>query len=211
MKKILTIVCLLAGTLLADMTPVMVSLVTPVQAPSRSYDVTGLRLSLIYGECQDFPGLDIGVLDNTRKDFTGLAVGGINCVGDRLYGAQVGLVNWNGNGDTAWERRSIGAQVGILNYSDTFCGLQDGYVNISGNSFTGLQTSLVNCAHDMYGLQCGFYFIFGVNVASGSLHGCQIGLVNYADTVESGCQIGIINIISHNGLLPVFPIINGSF
>ena len=211
MKRIVTVACLVAGTLLADTTPVMVSLVTPVQAPSRSYDVTGLRLSFIYGECQDFTGLDIGVIDNTRKDFTGLAVGGINCAGDRLYGAQVGLVNWNGNGDTAWERRSIGAQVGILNYSDTFCGLQDGYVNISGNSFTGLQTSLVNCAHDMYGLQCGFYFIFGVNVASGSLHGCQIGLVNYADTVESGCQIGIINIISHNGLLPVFPIINGSF
>ena len=211
MKKILTIVCLLAGTLLADTTPVMVSLVTPIQVPSRDYDVTGLRLSLIYGECESFAGLDIGVINTTRMDFTGLALGGINCVGDRLYGAQVGLVNWNGNGDTAWERRSVGAQVGILNYSDTFCGLQDGYVNISGNSFTGLQTSLVNCAHDMYGLQCGFYFIFGVNVASGSLHGCQIGLVNYADTVESGCQIGIINIISHNGLLPVFPIINGSF
>ena len=86
MKRIVAVACLVAGTLFADTTPVMVSLVTPVQAPSRSYDVTGLRLSLIYGECQDFTGLDIGVIDNTRKDFTGLAVGGINCVGDRLYG-----------------------------------------------------------------------------------------------------------------------------
>ena len=86
MKRIVTVACLVAGTLLADTTPVMVSLVTPVQAPSRNYDVTGLRLSLIYGECQDFTGLDIGVIDNTRKDFTGLAIGGINCVGDRLYG-----------------------------------------------------------------------------------------------------------------------------
>ena len=211
MKKVITIACLLAGVLFADTTPVMVSLVTPVQAPSRSYDVTGLRLSLIYGECQAFTGLDIGVIDNTRKDFTGLAVGGLNCVGDRLYGAQVGLANWNGNGDTSWERRSVGAQVGILNYADTFCGLQDGIINISGRSFMGLQASLVNCAHDMYGLQCGYYLIFGVNAASGTLRGCQIGLVNYADTVEYGCQIGILNIIAHNGWCPVFPIINGRF
>ena len=226
MKRIVTVACLVAGTLLADTTPVMVSLVTPVQAPWRSYDVTGLRLSLIYGECQDFTGLDIGVVDITRqdftgldigvvditrKDFTGLAVGGINCVCDRLYGAQVGLVNWNGNGETAWERRSVGAQVGILNYADTFCGLQDGIVNISGTSFMGLQSSLVNCAHDMYGLQCGCYFILAVNAVGGTLRGCQIGLVNYANRVERGCQIGFVNIISHNGWLPVLPIINGSF
>ena len=211
MKKIVTVACLVAGTLLAETTPVMVSLVTPVQAPSRSYDVTGLRLSLIYGECQDFTGLDIGIIDNTRKDFTGLAIGGVNCIGDRFYGAQVGLVNWNGNGDTAWERRSVGAQVGILNYADTFCGLQDGLVNVSGASFMGLQSSLVNCAHDMYGLQCGYYFIFGVNAAGGTLRGCQIGLVNYANRVDRGCQIGLVNIISHNGWVPVLPIINGSF
>ena len=58
MKRIVAVACLVAGTLFADTTPVMVSLVTPVQAPSRSYDVTGLRLSFIYGECQDFTGLD---------------------------------------------------------------------------------------------------------------------------------------------------------
>ena len=211
MKRIVTVACLVAGTLLAETTPVMVSLVTPVQAPSRSYDVTGLRLSFIYGECQDFTGLDIGIIDNTRKNFTGLAIGGINCASDRVYGAQVGLVNWNGNGDTAWERRSVGAQVGILNYADTFCGLQDGLVSISGVSFMGLQSSLVNCAHDMYGLQCGYDLILGVNVADGTLRGCQIGLVNYANRVDRGCQIGFVNIISHNGWLPVLPIVNGSF
>ena len=211
MKKIIAIAGLMAGPLLADTTPVMVSLVTPVQAPARDYDVTGLRLSLIYGECQAFTGLDIGVIGNTRKDFTGVAVGGLNFVGDQLHGAQVGVVNWNGNGATSWEQCSIGVQLGILNYSDTFCGWQGGYINISGESFTGLQASLVNVAHDMCGLQCGSYFIFGVNVASGALRGCQLGLVNYADTVERGCQIGIVNIISHNGWMPVFPILNGSF
>ena len=55
---------LVAGMLFADTTPIMVSLVTPVQAPSARYDVTGLRLSLIYGECQEFTGLDIGIIGN---------------------------------------------------------------------------------------------------------------------------------------------------
>ena len=64
MKSYVSAVCLMmAGALFADTTPVMVSLVTPVQAPSRDYDVTGFRLSLIYGECQEFIGLDIGIVE----------------------------------------------------------------------------------------------------------------------------------------------------
>lgn len=212
MKNLAFLACLLAaGVLSAETTPVMVSLVTPVQAPARTYDVTGFRLSLIYGECQEFTGLDVGIIANSRKDFAGLVLGGFNFAGERLYGAQVGLVNWNGNGDTAWERRSVGAQVGILNYADAFCGLQSGYINISGETFMGAQASLVNCAHDLYGLQCGCYFILGVNVASGVMRGCQIGLVNYANSVERGCQVGLLNIISQNGWLPVLPIVNGHF
>ena len=216
MKKIVSMVCMMAaGMLLADAannsTPVMVSLLTPVQAPSRAYDVTGFRLSLIYGECQEFTGLDISVIGNARKDSTGLTIGGVNFAGERLYGAQAGLFNWNDNATTSWDRRSVGAQVGILNYANSFCGLQDGFVNISGGSFMGLQSSLVNFADDVYGLQCGFYLIFGVNVASGSVRGCQIGLVNYANRMDRGCQIGIVNIISQNGWLPVLPILNGSF
>ena len=171
MKKIVSMVCMMAaGMLLADAannsTPVMVSLLTPVQA---------------------------------------------NFAGERLYGAQAGLFNWNDNAATSWDRRSVGAQVGILNYADSFCGLQDGFVNISGGSFMGLQSSLVNFADDVFGLQCGYYVIFGVNVASGSVRGCQIGLVNYANRMDRGCQIGIVNIISQNGWLPVLPILNGSF
>ena len=215
MKKVggvVSIACLMAaGAMLADTTPVIVSLVTPVQAPGRSYDVAGLRLSLIYGECQAFTGLDIGVIGNSRADFTGLAVGGFNFAGERLYGAQVGLLNWNSGNDTVWGRRSVGAQIGALNYADSFCGLQDGIVNVSGSSFMGLQSSLVNFAQDVYGLQCGYYFIVGVNVASGTMRGCQIGLVNYANRVDGGCQIGLVNVISHNGWLPVLPIVNGSF
>ena len=212
MKKCMSLVCLMAtGALFADTTPVMVSLVAPVQVPSYRYDVTGFRLSLIYGDCQNFVGLDIGIVGNARKDFTGLAIGGVNIVGDRFYGGQLGLINWNSNDDLPWERRSIGAQLGLLNYADTFCGLQESLVNISGGKFTGLQTGFISCANDLYGLQCGFYFLLGVNVVSGAMRGCQIGLVNYAQRIDGGLQIGLVNVAPQNGWLPVLPIVNGHF
>lgn len=212
MKKHVFMICLIAiGALSADTAPVMVSLVTPVQMPSRSYDVTGFRLSLLYGDCREFAGLDIGVIGHTCRDFTGLAVGGINIVDERLYGLQLGLINWNSNNDALPAHRSIGIQYGILNHVDTFFGLQDGFIDISGGEFSGLQLGFVNFAHDLYGLQCGAYLLLGVNVAIGSVHGCQIGLVNYADTIESGLQIGLVNIIANKGWLPVLPILNGHF
>lgn len=195
----------------ADETPVMVSLITPVQAPYRSYDVTGFRLSLIYGECQDFAGFDLGVVNNTRGDFAGFAVGGVNIANERLYGVQCGLVNWNGNDDAEKGRRSVGVQFGVVNYADAFYGLQDGYVNVSGGMIQGVQCGLVNCANDVFGVQCGCYLVLGVNVAYGVLNGCQIGILNYAHSVDSGCQIGIVNIIANGGWFPVLPILNGGF
>ncbi len=212
MKKIMAVAgMLVAGVLLADMTPIMVSLVTPVQAPSSDYDVTGFRLSLIYGDCQEFTGLDIGIVDHTHQDFTGIVIGGVNIADGRLYGGQLGLVNWNGHDDSKWNRRSIGAQLGIFNYANTFCGLQDGFVNVASGSFTGLQAGFFNSTRDLGGLQCGYYLLLGVNVASGIMHGCQIGLVNYAERVDGGLQIGFVNIIPENGWLPVLPIVNGHF
>lgn len=212
MKRYAAIACLFAaGAMFAETTPVMVSLVTPVQVPSSRYDVTGLRLSFIYGDCESFAGLDIGIVDHTSSDFTGVALGGVNAVGKRMYGAQIGLVNWNSNTDATWARRSAGAQIGLVNYSDMFFGLQDGLINFSRGKFMGWQTSFLNCAEDVNGLQSGGYLILGVNVVSGTLRGCQIGIVNYADAVDGGLQVGLLNIIAMNGWAPVLPIINGQF
>ena len=212
MKQMIALLALLtAGTLFADSTPIMVSLVTPVQAPSRDYDVTGFRLDLLYGECRDFAGLDIGVVNRAAGDFTGIGIGGVNIANGTFLGGQVGLVNWSGNTKEAWEERSFGAQIGILNYAGSFCGLQDGIVNVSTQTFAGLESGFVNCANDVRGVQCGDWFIIGVNVASGTVNGCQIGLVNYAETMECGLQIGMVNIIARNGWLPCLPIVNGHF
>ena len=136
----------------------------------------------------------------------------VNVVDDRFLGGQVGLVNWNSSDVREWDRQSIGAQFGGINYAGTFCGYQGGLVNICGDKFTGLQGGFVNCTRDLDGLQCGAsWLIIGVNFASGKVRGCQIGLFNYAEEMESGLQIGFVNVISRGGWLPVLPIVNGRF
>ncbi len=190
--------------------PVMLSLVNPVQWPSSKSDISGFRLSLLYGECADFTGLDIGLAGRASGDFRGLSIGGANIVSRRLVGLQVGLVNWNTNGYESPGRRSVGVQYGLLNYADSLLGLQDGWINASSGNVSGLQYGFLNCAADVHGVQCGALLVLGVNVAVGSVSGCQIGIVNYAGRIESGVQVGLLNIIARGGAFPVLPILNGS-
>ena len=143
--------------------------------------------------------------------FTGIALGGVNIAGERFRGGQVGLINWCCDGNAAWADRSAGAQLGLVNYAGSFCGLQSGLANVTDGAFAGLQDGLVNCAGNMYGVQCGFYFLFGINVAQGNVRGCQMGLVNFAETMDCGLQIGLLNFITNDGWLPVLPIVNGNF
>jgi len=195
----------------AESSPVMLSLLNPVQWPSSQNDVGGFRLSLFYGQCDDFAGLDIGLVGRATGDFRGLSIGGVNIVSDRLVGLQVGLVNWNSNEDTASGQRSIGVQYGALNYVDSFFGLQNGWINVSEGDVSGLQYGFLNCACDVTGVQCGSLLVFGVNVAVGKVGGCQVGIVNYAGEMTSGIQVGIVNVIARNGFFPVLPILNGGF
>ena len=218
MKKLaLAMVLSAVGAAFAETAPVMVSLVTPVQAPAAESDVKGLRLSLIYGECADFTGLDIGLANRAAGDFTGLAVGGVNIAGKEFNGGQVGLVNWNGNadfdkvGEPDWAHVSKGCQFGLLNYAPSFCGLQDGIVNVVDDTFTGLQSGLVNITHDLYGCQSGLYIFLCANFATGTVRGCQLGLLNYAREMDRGLQVGIVNIVSEGGWAPVLPLVNGRF
>ena len=87
MKKLVAaFVLAAAGAVFADTTPVMVSLVTPVQAPSSDYNVAGIRLSLVYGQSRDFKGLDLGIANRSTGDFTGVGIGGANIADGILYG-----------------------------------------------------------------------------------------------------------------------------
>ena len=210
-KSVATLVLLAAGAVFANTTPVMVSLVTPVQAPASDYDVTGLRLSLVFGDCRNFKGLDLGIANRAGGEFFGVGIGGANIAEGLFYGGQVGLVNWNGNGSRDWATVTKGGQIGLVNYANSFCGLQDGVIDYSDGLFTGLQSGLVNIAQDLCGCQCGFYVFLGANIANGSVRGCQLGLVNYAEEMEKGLQVGLLNIISRGGWAPVLPFVNGRF
>ena len=128
----------------------------------------------------------------------------------------LGLVN----GTTG---QSAGLSVGLLNYADSYRGLQWGLVNYAkqdvygwqGGFCIGLVGSVVNyTAGTMEGFQCGV-----VNYA-GNLVGLQLGLVNYAETAGPGVQVGLVNIIRQNtlwfseaerGLAPVMILVNWRF
>lgn len=97
----------------------------------------------------------------------------------------LGLVNHTTAG------MSKGLQWGVVNIAEAdFTGAQFAFVNYNGGSFSGFQWGFVN--HTMKG------------------DGLQLGFVNYAQKIH-GLQIGLINIISQDGFLPVFPIVNWSF
>ena len=213
------------GRTSAGTTPLMISICNPVQLPSDDYDVAGLRLSLIYGLCNDFAGIDVGLLNGTDGKFSGIALGGMNLTRGRLYGLQVGLFNASLSDQTTPGSCSIGVQKGFVNLSGSFHGWQDGLLNASVGSFEGVQTSffngvdkmygaqfgIVNHANELHGVQLGIiYGIFCGNIA-GSVTGCQIGLINYATRVDKGVQVGIINIIADNGWAPILPVVNGHF
>ncbi len=96
---------------------------------------------------------------------------------------------------------SAGLSLGLLNYAESYKGLQWGLVNYTADDFSGWQggfgfgllvSALNYTGGDMRGLQTGV-----VNYA-GKLTGLQFGLVNYAETAKSGVQIGLVNIIPEN-------------
>jgi len=102
------------------------------------------------------------------------------------------------NGSTG---QSVGLSVGLLNYADSYTGLQWGLVNYTGQDFTGWQGgfclglvgSVVNyTGGTLTGFQCGV-----VNYA-GDLNGLQLGIVNYAEKAKAGVQVGIVNIMPRN-------------
>ncbi len=129
MKKVLMalmLACAALSTQAAQDGFFMLSIFSPGQLPVPSSSVTGIRLALIYGECQRFTGIDLGLVGNTRERATGLQIAGVNYVGTDGCGLQVGLVNWV-------ESDFTGLQVGLVNYSNTLKGMQLGLVNVVGS------------------------------------------------------------------------------
>ena len=117
------------------MTPVMISLMTPAQAPSPEWDVKGVRIDLLYGRCQNLYGLDVGLVNHTVGKEVGLALGLVNYTEQSFTGLQVGGVNI-GEEVTA-------LQVGIYNEADDMSGVQIGLINHT-RLMRGVQIGLIN-------------------------------------------------------------------
>ena len=136
---------------------------------------------------------------NRNEHISGLS---LNIWGENPQtGLALGLVN----GSTG---HSSGLSVGILNYADSYSGLQWGFVNYTKNDFSGWQggplfgllvSALNYTGGNMTGFQCGV-----VNYA-GKLSGLQLGVVNYAELVDSGVQIGLLNIMPENRFFSGLP------
>jgi hypothetical protein len=108
---------------------------------------------------------------------------------------------------------SGGLSVGIVNYAESYQGVQWGAINISTENFIGWQHGYVNIAQGTFkGFELGF-----INLAEDAT-GFQLGAVNYAQKLR-GLQIGFINIALNNPwfnefpdkLAPGFPFLNWSF
>ena len=113
----------------------------------------------------------------------------------------IGLVNGSSG-------RSGGLSVGVLNYTETYTGLQWGLVNTTVRDFVGWQGgfcvglvgSIVNdVGGKLTGFQCGLANYVG------TLNGLQLGLFNYARRVEAGVQVGVVNIMPENAWFSAFP------
>lgn len=173
------------------------SVFSPGELPASSYTIRGARISLLYGQCEEFYGLDVGVAGTVRGYMYGIQSGVLfNDVGADAYGLQVSCVNYVKGSFT-------GAQLGLANFGDGVCGFQSGLLNHADADAIGLNIGLMNFSErfigcevalgnvangDAYGLQCGVY-----NHASGDMFGCQIGLGNVATGNANGFQCGVYN------------------
>lgn len=88
----------------------------------------------------------------------------------------------------------------LLNYSDSYKGVQWAPINYAQGEFLGWQAGIVNYSENsMHGLQSGF-----INYA-GHLKGLQLGFLNYAEQVDKGVQIGFINLMPKNEWFTALP------
>lgn len=198
MKNILlaiaSILILFTSITQAAVSPLGLSIGGPVQFPPRDFDITGARVSVLYGQNRDVSGIDIGLLGNiTTGKFTGLAVAGLfnNTRGQStITGLQfAGLTNINTQKISVY---GIQAALGA-NY------------NSAEATVVGLQLALANMSAftKVYGFQVGLY-----NKAR-EVRGMQIGLINSAQNLK-GIQIGLLNF--HNeGFFVVSPFLNIGF
>ena len=201
-------------------TPIALGIASPVQLPwgSHKWDVFGLDLNVIWTDAPKVYGIGIGgVAMATRDTLGGLQISALcNWASADSYGLRATLGGNINFGDMAGfeaglfayrtgETRAVDVEL-VGAYQPKFWGLQiSGLANVATEQSYGCSiAALCNWAP----VDSGFDFsIFNYTT---ELHGCQIGVVNYARECPWGFQIGLVNIIMDNSW-PVLPIINCYF
>ena len=211
-------------------TPIEINLASPLSLPWWCENVYGLRLNLIYGKSTDIKGLDLGICGVNRGVFAGLRAGAFNYTDGRAYGVGIGgladycskgffglqisgLVNWDC-------LDSVGAQIALLNFADTYTGVQLGFLNWNSSLAEGLNVGFANAAQSDFngamfgavnyckanycGAQIGLF-----NEIAGSSEGLQLGLFNAADD-HNGVQIGLLN-LNMSAPLKIMCLVNANF
>ena len=199
-------------------TPIAFGLATPVQLPwgINKWDVFGLDLNVFYADAPLMYGWQIACANTVRRELRGIGTGVLfNYCGGDVRGVRVTVGANITRGDT------YGLEIGSVGWHEFVKGVDIEVAccvqhEISGmnlsilGSFTGEQSygatiGCVNFAPRAYGLQLGFAYNH-----TDELHGCQIGLVNYARECPWGFQIGLVNIILDNKI-KVLPLVNCYF
>ena len=192
---------------------------TPFALPwGFDWDIYGLDVNLVYGDCNKMYGLEVAGLANTaRLDMLGLQASiACNFANRDAVGAQVAAVNL-GN------RTTYGLAVDFASLHRDFLGVGvDGLIGAYDSEFYGLEVAGLGSAvrEDMWGWQIalganfarrvhGFQTALFFNMTE-ELRGAQLSLVNYASTCSAGFQIGLLNFIMDNEV-PVLPIFNCYF
>lgn len=144
---------------------VMLSVFHPGQIPIATTSLDGVRINLIYGECQNLNGFDFGIAGRVRERMNGFQLAGCNLIGTDANGAQFAFANY---------------------IESDFAGFQLGLWNCIGGMGTGFQLGVWNEAAKFSGFEMGI-----VNW-SGTVNGFQLGIVNRV-TGGNFFQIGLVN------------------
>ena len=202
-------------------TPIALGIASPVQLPwgSHTWDVFGLDLNVLWSDAPKMYGLGIGgVAMATRDALKGIQISGLcNWATKDVYGMRAtlganiafGTTYGMDAGCAAYRTGDMwGCDIEFLgSYQRNFWGWQiAGILNMSTEQSYGWSLAIGgNMAKVAYGCQTAGIFNF-----TDELHGCQIGLVNFARECPWGFQIGLVNIIMDNSI-KVLPIVNGYF
>ena len=117
-------------------TGLQLSLCNPLQIFPENFDVSGLRLNLIYGRNSNLRGLDVGIVNDIPGVVEGFQCGIGNLAGD-LSGLQLGAYN-------SASSSSMGlCQIGAVNIGKDINGLQLGLFNMC-NTISGVQIGVFN-------------------------------------------------------------------